>query len=689
MPEYYTYYLIFHGDYSEPYEPIIKLIPGEKPGSKDTMHLLDPNLTPILPAIAFVLQLPRLSLDLYSLPEDIIDKAYDEPHNICLIPDSGWDQMMDVGLLSRMRPVMVIAAENCSDQVKRQVESLPGDILKFSVNELDEACLNYCWRYLQNRERIRKDESLELLIEERHYLLKGKNILAASAFFLTSQYGKLSELYQEIFNSTDVEESVFRKLWNVQLHQDVLMEMRKRPDVETLRVSPEKFRSAQKECWEKLYQQECVNVVITVPGIPKVQIDRGGLSAVLPEEEKETLRLMAVHRAVAENAALIELPCLTSQYYQVLNELEISCQSANNGAYVWRMLRKLGEEHGKQFTENQRMILGRAKHISIFSNAPIGLGILPGTTMPLHSLKPVSSHSITPFGRTLPMEMIKNKQFLLHKKCTILFAECVPDTAENRWILRQSATVVQTLERFDRENPNFMFRYRRCENVEGLKQFLRENRDAEGLIISAHGFYMRERNIAGLVIGTEHWMADEKEMALPPLVMLSACMTVPRGSGCVHVADLLLRMGAVAVLANAIPVNAGRNAIILTRFFTYLIEAQKGSRQYRNVLEAWTGVTAGNAIHEIMYASSQLTKWMYGKNERGELRLMDFELNRANRRMRFGHAYEDTVQILKKMLAEEGMEGKFDSILNTEGYFPESLFYQFLGYPENLLLADL
>ena len=84
-----------------------------------------------------------------------------------------------------MRPVMVIAAENCSDQVKRQVESLPGDILKFSVNELDEACLNYCWRYLQNRERIRKDESLELLIEERHYLLKGKNILAASAFFLT------------------------------------------------------------------------------------------------------------------------------------------------------------------------------------------------------------------------------------------------------------------------------------------------------------------------------------------------------------------------------------------------------------------------------------------------------------------------------------------------------------------------
>lgn len=39
--------------------------------------------------------------------------------------------------------------------------------------------------------------------------------------------------------------------------------------------------------------------------------------------------------------------------------------------------------------------------------------------------------------------------------------------------------------------------------------------------------------------------------------------------------------------------------------------------------------SAGNAIHEIMYASSQLTKWMYGKNEGGGIRLMNFAVGRS------------------------------------------------------------
>ena len=40
------------------------------------------------------------------------------------------------------------------------------------------------------------------------------------------------------------------------------------------------------------------------------------------------------------------------------------------------------------------------------------------------------------------------------------------------------------------------------------------------------------------------------------------------------------------------------------------------------------------------------------------------------------------------MLAEEGMEGKFGNILNTQDFFPESFFYQFIGYPENIFLYN-
>ena len=40
------------------------------------------------------------------------------------------------------------------------------------------------------------------------------------------------------------------------------------------------------------------------------------------------------------------------------------------------------------------------------------------------------------------------------------------------------------------------------------------------------------------------------------------------------------------------------------------------------------------------------------------------------------------------MLAEEGIQGKFDNILGQNDYFPESIFYQFLGSPENVFLYN-
>jgi hypothetical protein len=41
------------------------------------------------------------------------------------------------------------------------------------------------------------------------------------------------------------------------------------------------------------------------------------------------------------------------------------------------------------------------------------------------------------------------------------------------------------------------------------------------------------------------------------------------------------------------------------------------------------------------------------------------------------------------MLHEEGLDGKFDDILNQKNYFPESLFYQWIGFPENIFLYDI
>ncbi len=41
-----------------------------------------------------------------------------------------------------------------------------------------------------------------------------------------------------------------------------------------------------------------------------------------------------------------------------------------------------------------------------------------------------------------------------------------------------------------------------------------------------------------------------------------------------------------------------------------------------------------------------------------------------------------------KKLHEEDMDGKFDDILSQDDYFPESFFYQWIGFPESVFLYN-
>ena len=225
-------------------------------------------------------------------------------------------------------------------------------------------------------------------------------------------------------------------------------------------------------------------------------------------------------------------------------------------------------------------------------------------------------------------------------------------------------------------------------DLKDLKKFISDNLDSDILHISAHGYYDRRINMAGLMVGNEFWMADENDFRVPPVVVLSACHVSPRGSGTVNVADLLMRAGAEAVLGTFIPVSAKRNMILTNRFYTYIAEAQKGSRQYKTLSEAWSGVTATNAIHEIAETSKRFFEWIWGVNSEGKLRMMDFTMVRSVGRLHGCTMYADTILILKEMLHEEGLDGKYDDVLNQENFFPESFFYQWVGFPENIFLYN-
>ena len=56
--------------------------------------------------------------------------------------------------------------------------------------------------------------------------------------------------------------------------------------------------------------------------------------------------------------------------------------------------------------------------------------------------------------------------------------------------------------------------------------------------------------------------------------------------------------------------------------------------------------------------------------------------------MRCTHTYEDTINILREIAYEDGIGDYFDSYIKSQGYFPESVFYQLIGAPENVFIRN-
>ena len=65
-----------------------------------------------------------------------------------------------------------------------------------------------------------------------------------------------------------------------------------------------------------------------------------------------------------------------------------------------------------------------------------------------------------------------------------------------------------------------------------------------------------------------------------------------------------------------------------------------------------------------------------------------FQLERAPGKLRRQYIYDDTIQLIKDMMREEGVTGKFANVLEEKRYYPESYFYQMIGFPENIILYN-
>lgn len=681
MEYYFTYFIVFKSNEDDFSGPIVLFVNSEaaKRNTNGTMHLLDDDLNGTLGAIEYIMHLPRTVFDIYDLDEEFMASLYDTPHKIVLIPD---DEIINHNI-GNESPAMFILTEDCGRDIKRNCEKRKPLLGTYYIYELNQELIKKQWEKIWMSKRNNDFKFDKVKDIDIHFRLEGEKLKALPTLYSSRQFGTTNCALSEIFNCSDVEEKCIEIQCKNISNLNTLISMKKEGIT----------------CWndkaEKVYKSEIVkqmykfdiSVVITFPGIHKLQTKYGLSARILSENEKRAIRIMGVHRAIARGGVLIELPCIQEELYRKYGELEQRCKDGTNNKYIWKTFRDLGKLLSSYFNNFQIQVLKRAKDITIFSDFPIGLAILENDEVPLQCYKNISYRPLTPLTRQLQIELLKARKVYLGKRCKVAIAECIINNDENKYINLTSNLMHETLLDMESKYEGFSVNYQQTYNVENILEFIKNNQNADILYISAHGHYNTKQNMAGIMVGEEFWMANE-DIKVPPIVILSACHSSPRGMGAVNIADMFIRNGAISVLGTFIPVNAYRNMILMTRLFTYIADVQHKNRQYKTLSDAWCGVVATNAIHELMSESESFNKWMHDTNSKGKPRIIEFQLERCVGKLRSTHIYSDTIKIIKEMLAEEGMEGKFGNILNTQDFFPESFFYQLIGYPENIFLYN-
>jgi hypothetical protein len=434
-----------------------------------------------------------------------------------------------------------------------------------------------------------------------------------------------------------------------------------------------------------------VPLVITLPGIMNHQSKKLKRAINLPEEEKEVVQILGYHRAIAKNALYITLDCVSQDMFIELAELEEHCKNASNinNVFVWRKLRRIGKLLNNKLRQYDIDIIKQVSQITIFSDFPIGLAILPDCSSPLCCIKPISYRPITPLTKALQYEMMKSPQIYFGKRLKIAVIECV-DKNDNIRCFCDGLS--KTLKDMAKNEVNVSLIVEESSSVKQFKEILKKHNDADILLVSAHGTYQIKSNMAGLMIGDEVWMADDDDINVPPVVLLSACHVMPRGRGVVSVGDLFMRCGAKAVLGTFIPVDVRRNATLIVRLFTEIFEVRKGWSHMRTLDQIWSHVVGTNPIHEIMSPTSskfsKLEVWANTRKEDGSFPQAEFKNKYSVGRLRATHAYEDTETILREIAYKDGIGSYYDSYIKSNGYFPESIFYQFIGIPENIFVRN-
>jgi hypothetical protein len=401
--------------------------------------------------------------------------------------------------------------------------------------------------------------------------------------------------------------------------------------------------------------------------------------------ERAAIELITTHQAVTSSGVGLVLPPVPPSAFSALFELEQHFAARRpSGRAVARLLRRLDEAAGQMWSDEVVGAILSASRLTFYTNFPVGLLRLPGDSGPLLERAPVTYRPLLPLTRALQHQLsFSGMSALAGERLSVLVAECIPETDPVGQISRLGWRAAASNAR-DGKHVVDVDLVDGIRSEEELRRVIAERRP-HVLVLSAHGFYEHRTNLAGLIVG-DSLTTGIGLGPLPDLVILSACNVTPRGAGAVNVAELMLREGATAVLGAQIPIDVRRNVMLMNRLFLYIALSMTGEEPYETVLDVWHFVQMSNAINDILLGNRNLYDFGQSLAASGRPVLVEFMQDRSAGRLRQGHLHQDSERVLEEIAGEVGRSDQVRNWLRDPGYVPESLFYLFIGRPEQIRL---
>ena len=668
--------------YQEEYKPIVEFDRNSTlPQNVTYFYGLDETLITIVPALWYCLHLPRTRYDLRSVPIKFLKKSqeWELAQNIRLIPVPCPEAVCSV--ISPFDPSIAIYPDDISEAARAFCRSVPKLLDMAPVSTLSSKLLKKHWMQLRAALTQGNDKLFAIppLFPEsplRSYILP--------IFFLDRQLtddGRSLSRIAKLPSKKDALNYAFKT-------QTVLSAFAQFEVEGVTNPTPD-------QCGTSLAAErrnfKCP-VSVCVPGKPPSRLAR--ILTALSENkhtrnrhgdaEMSVLSFLVAHRALARGGYAVLSEALPNEAFSYLAQLESmwSGGSMVKPRKIVKIMAAISNCLDSVLDEQEKFAILHGSSLTVFTEFPIGLATIRPDTSPLACRMPVAYRPLTPLTRALQFELSEPAIHYVGDELRVLIAECIPEGDAVGKVSRLAWRLAkESIEGSDKIRWLFF----ELSSVGQLKAILAEHR-SDILVISAHGHFDRARNCSGFICGHD-FVLDQELGELPPVTILSSCQIWPRGSGTVSVADLLVRQGAIAVIGTLIPIDVRRNALLMTRFFVNIRATLEGEFPMRTVADVWHHTATSNAVNDILDGNKNLSKWAHeGKLEQSVI--YEFMRKRSVGRLRGGHIYKDSEEVLLEIAKERGIETTFRAWMKFPGYVPESVFYSVIGWPERIVVQD-